>query len=317
MLSFSHSFRNLQQYRSRLINFLNVSDTGDIVNYPPAIAKGFSVFLRLNPHLSCQVINYTPCVDILFDRRPVNEGGLILIFKNLAYHFINGVYTFNNLAGSAQISTMSNREQVLLSAGTNLRALKICISQNFFESLLPHKEQQEQLYQYIESIENTHDRHFLTAEQNRWLNEITMPDDGIAVKEWYIKGRVYLLLEGFIRNILNRQPLAHLHTEEKRRLQQVYDYLKEHYHETFPGINWLCRHACLSRTKLVTRFREQYGLTPGAFHQQNRMQIAHDLLSARTYTISEIATLLDYKNFSNFTNAFKKEFGYLPSYLTA
>ncbi len=315
MLNFCYAFHDLQQYRNSLLGFLNIADTGDTIYYPPGIAKGFSIFRQLQQGISFQIVNYTATTDILFDRRAERDDGLLIVFKNINAVINDAVLPSSNLPGSVQVSTTGQPEQILLPAGKSIRALKVYISKKNLSLFLRNDHLFSLFSDYIDSSENRNNQRRLSVEQCQWFNEVTGTAPCNALEEWQVNGRVYLLLESFISSVFTRQPGTTAQVDEQYRLVRIGEYLKSHYHEAFPGIQWLCRYACLSRTRLLNLFKKLYGITPGEFHQRNRLRIAHDLLASGVYTISEIATLLEYKNFSNFTSSFKKEFGYLPSCL--
>ncbi len=48
------------------------------------------------------------------------------------------------------------------------------------------------------------------------------------------------------------------------------------------------------------------------YYQKNRMHKAKELLETTKYSVSDVGSLLGYQNLSNFSHAFKKEFGQLP-----
>jgi len=52
------------------------------------------------------------------------------------------------------------------------------------------------------------------------------------------------------------------------------------------------------------------------YFQKIRMQAAKDKLLSGDHSVKEVAMELGYSNLSNFTIAFKKEFGLLPSKIT-
>jgi AraC-like DNA-binding protein len=71
----------------------------------------------------------------------------------------------------------------------------------------------------------------------------------------------------------------------------------------------------ISESKLKKDFKLIYGLPVYEYFQKIRMQTAKDKLLSGDHSVKEVAMELGYSNLSNFTIAFKKEFGLLPSKL--
>lgn len=73
--------------------------------------------------------------------------------------------------------------------------------------------------------------------------------------------------------------------------------------------------AFLSNRSLSTfkrHFEQEYGEKPGKWFKKNRLELAKQLLLSKEKTASELAYFLGYTNLANFSNAFKKEFGFSP-----
>ena len=77
----------------------------------------------------------------------------------------------------------------------------------------------------------------------------------------------------------------------------------------------LARMAAISESKLKKDFKTMYGYPIYEYYQKARMQAAQDKLLTGKFSVKEVAMELGYSNLSNFTIAFKKEFGILPSQL--
>jgi AraC-like DNA-binding protein len=71
----------------------------------------------------------------------------------------------------------------------------------------------------------------------------------------------------------------------------------------------------ISESKLKKDFKLIYGVPVYEYFQKARMQVAKDKLLSGDVSVKEVAMELGYSNLSNFTIAFKKEFGLLPSKL--
>jgi len=69
----------------------------------------------------------------------------------------------------------------------------------------------------------------------------------------------------------------------------------------------------MNEYKLKKGFREVYGMTIFELVRQERMKLALQLMDAEGMNVSETAAWLGYSNMSNFTAAFRKQYGVNPS----
>lgn len=83
-----------------------------------------------------------------------------------------------------------------------------------------------------------------------------------------------------------------------------------------PTIKEFAREVAMSESKLKKIFKTVYGLPPYEYFQKQRMQKAMTLLQSGEHSIKDVGYTLGYSNLSNFTLAFKKAFGILPSAIT-
>jgi AraC-like DNA-binding protein len=134
-----------------------------------------------------------------------------------------------------------------------------------------------------------------------------------------LQNRIMLLLEKFLRNAYNRM----LHPElipgvserDLKRMIQIEAILANTVGEAPPPIPELARIATMSETKLKSLFKKIYGYSLYEYYQKNRMLKAKQLIAAKKYSVKEVGSRLGFKNLSNFTIAYKKQFNKLPSEL--
>ena len=80
-----------------------------------------------------------------------------------------------------------------------------------------------------------------------------------------------------------------------------------------PTIKELARSVAMSESKLKKLFKAVYNLPIYEYFQKHRMQKAKLMLLSERYAIKDVGYKLGYANLSNFTLAFKKIYGKLPS----
>jgi len=91
-------------------------------------------------------------------------------------------------------------------------------------------------------------------------------------------------------------------------LRGVMDYLNTHY-TSHIYLDALCRHACMSRTKLTRLFKQVYGMTISDHIKTLRINLAKEMLADKQLKINTIANTVGYKFHRSFSEAFKPTFG--------
>ena len=80
-----------------------------------------------------------------------------------------------------------------------------------------------------------------------------------------------------------------------------------------PSLNELASAAHMGRTKFKAAFKQVFGSPPMQYRNRIRMEFAREQIRLNNKTPTEISYLLGYSHPSNFTAAYKKQFGELPS----
>ena len=75
----------------------------------------------------------------------------------------------------------------------------------------------------------------------------------------------------------------------------------------------VCLHLHISQRQLERRFKAQFGVTPKRYYLGLRLERAYSLLTQTELSLSEIASACGFNSSENFTRAYKKHFGTLPS----
>lgn len=72
---------------------------------------------------------------------------------------------------------------------------------------------------------------------------------------------------------------------------------------------------CISESKLKTGFRQRFGESPQAWVRRVRMETAAELVRHSAYSLHQVAAMVGYADYSNFSRRFHAHFGHPPSYL--
>lgn len=128
----------------------------------------------------------------------------------------------------------------------------------------------------------------------------------------------YLLqfLARFFAKIQKRASASHyeqLHPTDLKNLFIAAAHLRNPLLPQLPTVDDLAQIAQMGKTKFKTSFKQVFGLAPIQYHQKIKMDYARQALEQKRQTPSELSYELGYSHPSKFTNAYKKQFGLLPS----
>ena len=129
-----------------------------------------------------------------------------------------------------------------------------------------------------------------------------------------------LLLSAHATEILARAMLAlqgnervGLVSDQKRlRLQTVGDLIKSDLRHPWT-IAELARHAGLGRRMFNAQFHRMYGVSASDYLRKSRLAAAREALLYQGLSVTEAGYSVGYANSANFSTAFRKHFGYVPS----
>lgn len=104
---------------------------------------------------------------------------------------------------------------------------------------------------------------------------------------------------------------------DRKRLQKIENTLLENVHSGFPGVELLAQQVGISKNKLMSIFKKVYNKSMFHYFRYLQLKSAREILLNSDLLIGEIAQTFGYNNATKFSNAFKEEFGILPSDLKA
>ena len=96
------------------------------------------------------------------------------------------------------------------------------------------------------------------------------------------------------------------------RLHAVIDYIQQHLHEKL-SIEQLCKKAYLNRNDFFRLFKEQFGLTPVDYINQQRIKRAKELMRIGEDSLSNISWRCGFSDVNYFSRLFRKMEGMAPS----
>jgi AraC-like DNA-binding protein len=98
---------------------------------------------------------------------------------------------------------------------------------------------------------------------------------------------------------------------QHNRLTAAIDYIKQHLHERI-CIEDLCKKSCMSRQHFFRSFKQEFGITPIEFINQERIKLAKQYLAYSHLSVSEVCYQLGFSSVAYFDRVFKHYVGKSP-----
>lgn len=191
-------------------------------------------------------------------------------------------------------------------SGVNSEVVSIRFNKDFIQTYLPEVANQIDLKRPIayEDIDDELDM-ILSMALNTMENKLSC------------HAHVLNFLNVFFEKISKHQKpksINKLHPEDLKNIIEVSTLLRNPVDTQIHSIPELSKKAHMGITKFKESFKLVFGLAPLQYRNRIRMEYAREQLMTKRKSSSELSYELGYSHPSNFTNAFKKYFGQLPSH---
>ncbi|MEO6682065.1 MAG: AraC family transcriptional regulator [Ginsengibacter sp.] len=291
----------------------------ELIKLPEDFANGFAKVVEIENGLTYRIVNYQLNSTFNYKRKPTNSFYLIIYFYQYTNCSkllleVNDIPIVDNTDEKYSSIVMTNSfssQKLIVGSGTNVQGLTLQISEEWLKEKISHPSTSN----YCLFSERDVFQSFLNPKSQKLLNEIFAPDIPSNLPELYINNRILRLLEDFLEKILSYGTAANTFptsNKDAQNILRIESYLLENYHKEFPSIEKLAKMAFMSPTKLKTIFKKAFGMGLYEYYQKNRIHKAKGFLQTGEFSVSEVGEMIGYLNMSNFSNAFKKEFGQLP-----
>lgn len=310
---------DLEEWIRDFANHLKTHPDKNIIQYPESFATGYAKVLKIEEGFTYRLVEYRLNADFQFDRTPSEDFYLIIYFYKYSncrqlHVRINERDVIENFDEDYSSMLMTNsfaNQHLTLTKDTIVQGLTIQISEEWLKTRLTISPRLNLKILRQKDIFQT----LIKPHSAALLNEIFSKKIPSPIPELYVSCRVMQLLDTFLEDVFKNGLEANIlpvSSRDVHNILMVEEYLLQNYREQFPSINMLARMALMSGTKLKQVFKKAFGMSLFEFFQKNRMERARDMLLSNLYSVSEVGKMLGYQNLSNFSAAFKKEFGYLP-----
>jgi AraC-like DNA-binding protein len=325
LFTFSYKYCDHIDYLRELAAFAGVELVDNAIYLPASLGTGYIKAIELANGLQVLINECVVHEAVHFYREPTHDESYTLRFdevKNLKALTIqigedkltdepqiySGAFLTNSLSGFSYTAN----------AGLEDRCINIFFTAAWLENNAGIRSTDEAFRQYLSLKTATLNFEVLNFEYRSLMEEVFEINEAHPMQKVILQNRVMLLLEKFFRSLYNRMgaELQHkvaVNETSVKRMMQVEAILVSNLSAPPPTIPALARSAMMSETKLKNLFKTIYGLGLYEYYQKNRMLKARQLLRSKKYSVKEAGMALGFRNLSNFTIAYKKEFNCLPS----
>ena len=289
------------------------------ITFSPGFGEGNSSVFYLEKGFTACVNNYKLNEDLLFTRQPSDTNGVIIYLYHfhaqepIEYKLENVFMDFDNGNNySLRIINAQTSHQLKFAKTTAVKGITIYLENDWITKNLSYRILE--VFNYLQQV--NYFKQFINAKQQRLVNEILKIPANHPFPDVYIRSRILRILDKLLENLLQRdisESPEKIYEDDFTTLQNIEAILTKSYDDAFPGIKKLSRIFLMSESKLKKLFKLAFGMGLYEYFQKNRMHRAKEHILSGKYSISAIGIKLGYKNLSNFSTAFRKEFNCLPS----
>jgi AraC-like DNA-binding protein len=131
-----------------------------------------------------------------------------------------------------------------------------------------------------------------------------------------IRAYTYYFLHQSFDHITNKRltvEVSRPHTNYEELIAEVENKIIQSIRSQIPCIKELAKECYLSESTLKRYFKKAFGKNIYEYYLTKKMELAHELLTERGWSVTKITIFLGYKSNSHFSTLFKKIYGYVPS----
>lgn len=323
MISFQYELPGYRQFLEDFSKLLNIPFSDKRLNFPENTGEGYIQLVQLPDGLEATISDFRLKQDLLLERKKDHVEYYTLICEEitddseLTLQIGKEKLQLGQPYASIYLTSFLYDVSYLLKKDSRIRGIRILLTDEWMQQYMCLEQNKLVLEQYLELKTAGALSKPFDAEIRMLLQEL-LTEKKEPVSLLFYQTRILRIIEKFCDWLhLDQAKLpaaaATLSKSDIDRIISVESMLAGDLHTPPPTIPELARAAAMSESKLKKLFKAVYGLPPYEYYQKQRMTKARQLLLTGEYTIKDVGYALGYVNLSNFTLAFKKEFGYLPS----
>ena len=302
---------------------LGVPMEDDTLHLPALLGNGYMRVILLPNGLEAMIGDFTLKQSMLLER--ARGGDEYYVFVCDVAHDVHRMYvdidsdraeqTEPEISAMYLLSFLADVGQ-FATAGTRLQTVRVIITREWLARYLKMDVLDDVLQRYISLKADSIHARDVDFESRTLMEELLRAPHDTPLEKTFIQNRVMMILENFFGWMYHQMSVNGLRIrmsrEEIEQMMRVEEQLLASLSEP-PTISQLARDAAMSPSKLKKQFKDVFGLPVYEYFQKKRMQKARELLLEGNRSIKSVGMELGFSNLSNFSMAFRKEFGKLPS----
>ena len=322
MIRFNYKLTTYSKFLFGLSKQLNAKLEGNMLVLPDDVGEGFLSSIEFDD-ADALIYNYSLKQELSVKREKDQNEFYTLAFEEIedqgkfSLEIGKNVLSDERLRNSAiYLTSFLYETEYTLYEGLSIKGLRINLSGDWMKKYLKLSDIEDVLETYISMKTGNLWHKPVDAESRALLYEIIQNPENKTLL--FYQNKILRIVEIFFEWLRNESKNLHnkpVSRTDIERAQKIEDILTSENVVIPPTIKELSRVAAMSESKLKKVFKTVFGLPIYEYFQKHRMQKARIMLMSGNYSIKDVGYSLGYTNLSNFTLAFKKEFGRLPSNL--
>jgi AraC-like DNA-binding protein len=323
LFRFSYSLTTFASLLNGMAAQLGVPMEHDTLHFPETLGEGYMRVVQLPNGLEALIGDFTLRQSMLLERTRGREEYYVFVCD--VAHDVRRYYVDIDKDRSEQTATELSAMYLLsfladvgqfATAGTRLQTVRVVITREWLANYLKMDVLDDVLQRYIAMKARSIHVREVDFESRTLLAELLAPPQDTPLEKTFLQNRVMMILENFFGWLYQQMSVTELQIrmsrEEIDQMLRVEEQLLANLGDP-PTISQLAKEAAMSPSKLKKQFKDVFGLPVYEYFQKKRMQKARELLLEDRRSIKSVGTELGFSNLSNFSMAFRKEFGELPS----
>ncbi len=321
MISWNYKLTTYTNYLCKLAGLFKTTISNDELPLPEWAGSGFFRIMQLDNGLEALLYKFTTNDTIVFSREKDGAEFYTLVFDELENAQGFAVKIDEDPASHAverpaalYLTSFLYEVETVLQKNVTIKGIRILLSARWMQHYLQLSQNEAVLEKYIGLKSAGIWYKPVSEELTGLLHELLNLNDAPRL---FYQNKVFRIIELFFEWLYNEMKIlpdgGGIARRDIEMAQKIEGILTEDVTILPPTIKELAREAAMSESKLKKIFKSVYGLPPYEYYQRQRMQKARLMLLSGDYSVKDIGYTLGYANLSNFTLAFKKVFGKLPS----
>lgn len=327
MITFIQSSTGVEELFKQYAMLAGVTPEGSRFAIPPQMGTGYLQLEYLPNELKVLILNFSLNDDLFYERPAGSKEFYTLrsretdVSRKLTTSIDNETaYEAEGKHKSLFLTSCYFDLSYFISKNTHIAAIQIELNKEWMAKYLRMSVYDDILKEYLSLKIKMLDAVIMDADYTAAHQEILSLNKEHPAEVTILHNRIMYLIERFFRELYEqRQQIKYRirsNSADIDSIIQVESKLSSNLMQPFPSIMQLAKDAGMSPSKLKTLFKKIYGKAMYEHYQERRMIKAKAMLLSSNHSVKEVAMELGFKNISNFSIAFKKQFGSQPHEFT-